>query len=230
MIEKIGIICAGDKELEPFLKELEVSELVEKAMLKFYEGKLCGFEVVILFCGVCKVNAAIASQILIDTFNVKKIINAGTAGGMDPRLKIFDTVISTETAYHDVEKGILTDFHPWMESVYFEVDKKLLNAAKEAAAKIHTKGKIYFGRMVTGEAFIADDGRKQIIDKFNPLSVDMETASIAHVCYVNQIPFIAIRTITDTAEHSGSSAFEENLKESSIISMEVTKALLQEMR
>lgn len=230
MIEKIGIICAGDRELEPFLKEIEVNELVEKAMLKFYEGKLCGFEVVILFCGVCKVNAAIASQILIDTFNIKKIINAGTAGGMDPRLKIFDTVISTEVAYHDVEKGILTEFHPWMKSVYFEADKKMLKAAKEAASKIHTKGKIYFGRMVTGEAFITDEGRQQIIDKFNPLSVDMETASIAHVCYVNQIPFIAIRTITDTAEHRGSSAFEENLKESSIISMEVTKALLQEIR
>ena len=229
MIEKIGIICAGDRELEPFLKEIEVNELVEKAMLKFYEGKLCGFEVVILFCGVCKVNAAIASQILIDTFNVKKIINAGTAGGMDPRLKIFDTVISTEVAYHDVEKGILTEFHPWMKSVYFEADKKMLKAAKEAAAKIHTKGKIYFGRMVTGEAFITDDGRKQIIDEFNPLSVDMESASIAHVCYVNKIPFIAIRTITDTAEHSGSAAFEENLKESSIITKEVTKALLQEI-
>ena len=104
MIEKIGIICAGDQELDPLLKELEVSGVVEKAMLKFYEGKLCGFELVVLFCGACKVNAAIASQILIDTFNVKKIINAGTASGMDSRLKIFDTVISTEVAYHDVEK------------------------------------------------------------------------------------------------------------------------------
>lgn len=229
MLKKIGIICAGDDELAPFLEELEVSGTVEKAMLKFYEGKLCGFEVVILFCGACKVNAAIATQILIDTFHVDTVINAGTAGGMDPALKIFDTVISTEVAYHDVEEEILTEFHPWMKSVFFAADEKLLNYAKKAAPKISTKGKIYFGRMVTGEAFITDDGRQEIIDKFNPLSVDMETGSIAHVCYVNKIPFIAIRTVTDTAEHSGSGTFEENLKESSKIAKEVTKAVLQEM-
>ena len=236
MSKKIGIICAGDDELAPFLEELEVNDTVEKAMLKFYEGKLCGFEVVILFCGACKVNAAIAAQILIDSFHVNAVINAGTAGGMDPALKIFDTVISTEVAYHDVEEEILTEFHPWMKSVFFTADEKLLNYAKEAAAKISTtsttsaKGKIYFGRMVTGEAFITDAGRQQIIDKFNPLSVDMETGSIAHVCYVNKIPFISIRTVTDTAEHSGSRTFEENLKEASKIAKEVTKAVLMEMR
>ena len=112
MVKKLGIICAGDDELAPFLEELEVSSTIEKAMLKFYEGKLCGFEVVILFCGACKVNAAIATQILIDSFHVNAVINAGTAGGMDPALKIFDTVISTEVAYHDVEEEILTEFHP----------------------------------------------------------------------------------------------------------------------
>lgn len=229
MTGKIGIICAGDEELAPFLEELEVTGTVEKAMLKFYEGKLCGLEVVVLFCGGCKVNAAIAAQILIDCFKVGTIINAGTAGGMDPSLKILDTVISTEVAYHDVHEGILTEFHPWMKSVYFEADENLLNYAKAAVSKINTKGKIYFGRMVTGEAFITDEGRQQIIDKFNPLSVDMETGSIAHVCYVNKIPFIAIRTVTDTAEYSGTATFEENLRDSSKIAMEVTKAVLQEM-
>ena len=229
MTGKIGIICAGDEELAPFLEELEVTGIVEKAMLKFYEGKLSGLEVVILFCGGCKVNAAIAAQILIDCFKVETIINAGTAGGMDPSLKIFDTVISTEVAYHDVHEGILTEFHPWMKSIYFSADEKLLKFAKDAVSKITTKGKIYFGRMVTGEAFITDEGRQQIIDKFNPLSVDMETGSIAHVCYVNKIPFIAIRTVTDTAEYSGTATFEENLRDSSKIAMEVTKAVLQEM-
>ena len=229
MTGKIGIICAGDEELAPFLEELEVTSTVEKAMLKFYEGKLSGLEVVILFCGGCKVNAAIAAQILIDCFKVETIINAGTAGGMDPSLKIFDTVISTEVAYHDVYEGILTEFHPWMKSIYFSADEKLLKFAKNAVSKITTKGKIYFGRMVTGEAFITDEGRQQIIDKFNPFSVDMETGSIAHVCYVNKIPFIAIRTVTDTAEYSGTATFEENLRDSSKIAMEVTKAVLQEM-
>ena len=63
--------------------------------------------------------------------------------------------------------------------------------------------KVVWGRMVSGEPFITDDGRQKICNKFAPLTVDMETAGIAHVCYVNGIPFIAIRCVTDTAEHSG---------------------------
>lgn len=81
---KIGIICASDDELAPFLPVIEDCKITEKAMLKFYEGTICGAEAVALFSGVCKVNAAIASQILIDIFGVNAIINSGVAGGMNP--------------------------------------------------------------------------------------------------------------------------------------------------
>ena len=77
---KVGILCAGDEELAPFLSVIKSCRVTEKAMLKFYEGQIDGVEVVVLFSGVCKVNAAIASQILIDTFGVESIINSGTAG------------------------------------------------------------------------------------------------------------------------------------------------------
>ena len=104
---KIGIICASDDELAPFLPVIENCKITEKAMLKFYAGTICGVDVAALFSGVCKVNAAIASQILIDIFGVHAIINSGVAGGMNPNLQIFDTVISTEVCYHDVadDKG-----------------------------------------------------------------------------------------------------------------------------
>lgn len=105
---KLGIICASDDELSPFLQIIEDYKVIEKAMLKFYEGTICGMEAVALFSGVCKVNAAIASQILIDGFGVNIIINSGVAGGMDLKLQIFDTVISTESYYHDVaEKSLM---------------------------------------------------------------------------------------------------------------------------
>ena len=71
------------------------------------------------FQGYGKVNAAIATQILIDLFEVNIVINAGTAGGMNPKLRIFDTVISTETCYHDVAQDILTEFHPWLKNCIF---------------------------------------------------------------------------------------------------------------
>lgn len=226
---RIGIICASDSELAPFLPIIDECKITEKAMLQFYEGTINGINVVTLYSGVCKVNAAIAAQILIDTYDVDIIINAGTAGGMNPELEIFDSVISTEVAYHDVEPDILTEFHPWLESVYFKSDQELLNLSHKAIGKIETEGKVYWGRMVTGEIFIADEGRKKINEIFAPLTVDMETASIAHVCYVNGIPFISIRCVTDTATHSGTGHFEENCNKASIIAKDITVALLKEL-
>lgn len=227
---RVGIICAGDREVAPFLPMISECKISEKAMLKFYEGQINGVEIVALFCGVCKVNAAIATQILIDTFAVNIVINAGTAGGMDKKLNIFDTVISTEVAYHDVAPGILTEFHPWMETVYFRADPTLLNLSRQAVDKMNIEDEVYWGRMVTGEAFIADEGREKINEQFSLLSVDMESASIAHVCHVNKIPFISIRSITDTATHSGTGHFEENCQKASSIAKNITVALLAELR
>lgn len=226
---RIGIICAGDVEVDPFLDELKDAACVRKAMLKFYTGKIANHEIITLFCGACKVNAAIAAQIIIDTFKAELVINAGVAGGIDPALEIFDTVISTEVAYHDVAAGILTEFHPWMKSIYFAADEEVVAVSRTALKNFKTKGKIYWGRMVTGEAFIEDEHRQEIIDNFDPLSVDMETASIAHVCYVNEVPFIAIRTVTDTADHCGNEFFEKNCVEAAKIAKEITVKVLQDL-
>ncbi len=226
---KVGIVCAGDEELAPFLPAMEGVKITERAMLKFYEGQLAGVEAVVLFCGVCRVNAAIATQLLIDVFGVDVIINSGTAGGMDPKLEIFDTVISTEVCYHDVAADILTEFHPWMKSVFFEADRELIELSRKAVGRMELTGNVFWGRMVTGESFISDKGRKKIQDEFAPLTVDMETAGIAHVCYVNGIPFISIRCVTDTAAYSGIGNFEENCSKASLIAKNITTALLSEL-
>jgi len=227
---RVGIVCAGDREVAPFVPIIEGCSVTEKAMLKFYEGQINGVDVIVLFSGVCKVNAAIAVQILIDTYGADAVINAGTAGGMNEKVEIFDTVISTEVAYHDVAPEILTEFHPWLRNVYFQADENLLRLSRQAVRKIVPDGRVYWGRMVTGEAFITDDTRQGINELFSPLSVDMETAAIAHVCYVNKIPFISIRSITDTALHSGTGYFEENCKKASAIAKDITLALLAELR
>ncbi|MBP3656257.1 MAG: 5'-methylthioadenosine/adenosylhomocysteine nucleosidase [Clostridia bacterium] len=227
---RVGIICAGDREVAPFLPVIDRCRVTEKAMLRFYEGQISGVDIAALYSGVCKVNAAIAAQILIDSFGVNIIINAGTAGGMREDLNVFDLAISTETAYHDVAPDILTGFHPWMETVYFKADPQLLELSRKAVRRLEPEGRVYWGRMVTGEAFISDAGRKAINERFSPLTVDMETASIAHVCHVNGIPFISIRCITDTAAHSGSAHFEENCARASAIAKEMTAALLAELR
>lgn len=225
-MQKIGILCAGDEELKPFLSHIENLVETEKAMLKFYEGDINGVSIVALYSGVCKVNAAIATQILIDNYCVDAIINAGTAGGMDKNINLFDTIISTQVAYHDVDDGILTEFHPWLSTIYFNADEDLLNMARKIGNKFSN---VYFGRMVTGEQFIEGKARDRINQKYSPLSVDMETASVAHVCYVNTKPFISVRSITDTEAYSGVEKFEENCRQASIIAKDFVLELLAEL-
>lgn len=227
---KIGIICAGDDEVAPILSMMRTEKISHKAMLKFYEGKLENQNIVTLFSGVCKVNAAVATQILIDTYGCDTIINGGTAGGMDDSLATFDLVVSTQTAYHDVDEEILTDFHPWMKSCYFQADEKLVSLARNVAKKYMQDSQVVFGTTVTGENFIEENEKKKILEKYAPLSVDMETASIAHVCYVNEIPFLAVRAITDCADEEAKDNFEENCKKASEKSAEFVRLLLKEWK
>ena len=225
-MKKIGIICAIERELAPYIRDIQNAKSTSEAMLTFHEGYIGGVEVVAVYGGVCKVNAAIATQLLITQHKVDRVIVSGVAGGIDPRLKIGDSVIATEVCYHDVAEGILTGYHPYMADAYFRPDPALLDRCRETlcAAGQH---KTYYGRIVTGEAFIDVDGREDIIERFNPLCVDMETASIAHVCYVNRTPFLAVRSISDTPQESGMSTFDENCDYAAAQSYHLVKQLLE---
>ena len=170
------------------------------------------------------------------------VLNVGTAGALAPGLSVFDTVIATEAGYHDVSPEILTEFHPWLPAPVFPSDARLLALARQAAAR--GEHPVVFGRMVTGETFLADEGRREAIRAaWHPLSVDylgdaialvaavdMETAAVAHVCYVNQVPFLAVRTLTDTADQRGAACFEQNCDKAAWIAKEVTRTLLETWR
>lgn len=226
-MKKIGIICAIEKELKPYLDVLTDNVTHTYAKVVFHEGMIGRTQVVALFSGVCKVNAAIATQVLIDKFGVDYIVVSGTAGGLDKRLRIGDTVVSTEVAYHDVAEGILTEYHPWMPDAYFHSDSHLLSLCKSIVAESNLPQSVFFGKIVTGETFIDQEGRRAINQKFSPLCVDMETAAIAHVCYVNKTPFIAVRSISDTEEHSGEDNFAKNCDLAARNSFNIVKLLLE---
>ena len=162
---KIGIISAVENELAPIVELIEGKSVSYKARLEIHEGKIEGVDVAAVVCGVCKVNAALAAQVLVDSYGADIVINAGTAGGMDPVLGLFDTVICTEVGYHDVDFAFLRDYHPHFDTPFFVTDPKLIMLAETVAAKISTGGKIHFGRMMTGEAFITDEGRPQINER-----------------------------------------------------------------
>lgn len=206
----IGIICPVEAELEPYLQNMAVAGVFKKAMLSFYEGTLCGEKIAAVSCGVGRVNAAVAAQILIDTFKPGFIIVSGTAGGLYKGLDIGDTVISEDAVYHDLAPGMLTDYHPRMSSVFMRAGAGLIAGFKKALAGAALPQKTVFGRIATGETFIEREGRAAIVEKYSPLCVDMETAGIAHVCYLSEIPFIAVRSVSDTEEKSGLGTFREN--------------------
>lgn len=123
----------------------------------------------------------------------------------------------------DTKKGLHLNFM----CRNFKADKQLLEVAKEVLKNFDNHNKVVFGRMVTGEKFIEDEKRDFINNNFSPLSVDMETASIAHVCHVNKIPFVAVRSITDTPDHKGVDAFEENCPKAAQISANFACAMLK---
>jgi len=212
---KIGIICAGDREFAPFCAQLEEESVSVYAKLRVHEGKLGGVPVAMVCSGVCKVNAAIASTVLIERYGVEAIINGGTAGGMAKEVRLLDIVVMTECAHHDVSAEILTEAHPFREDIWFRSDERLLEIAKEV---LGGEKNVRFGRMVTGEQFITQEGRERIDRDYAPLSVDMETAAIAQVCEAYGVPFIAVRCITDTADHAGAENFERNVAEAAKLS------------
>ena len=219
-----------DSEVAPFLNMSDRFEVTEKAMLKFFFFFFGNTDIVTLYSGVGKVNAAIAAQILADTFKCGAIINSGTAGSMSVEAKIFDTVVSTEVVYHDMDEDILTEFHPYIPSCSFKADSRLTDAARSVYRETQGSHNVLFGRMATGDRFIKDEITKaQIKALYAPLSIDMETASIAHVCYVNNIPFISVRTITDNANDGGSENFEENCDKASLISAEFVRSMLEKL-
>lgn len=114
-----------------------------------------------------------------------------------------------------------------MENIYFKADVKLLKISKGASQSLTISKKCHVGRIITGEAFITHKERQSLIEKFNPLCVDMESASVAHTCYVNNIPFIVIRAMSDNANENGSETFEHNTETAALNSIMVVEGLIK---
>lgn len=130
-----AILCAAEEELAPFLPHLAEEQRLSRAMLTLHIGRIGGMRMVLTATGMCKVNAALAVQTVLDTVSPDFVLNAGTAGGMSPALGLFDTAVTTECAYHDVAEAILTESHPRLPSVWFASDPDLLAACQACRGK-----------------------------------------------------------------------------------------------
>lgn len=214
---KIGIIGAMDLEIEKLTtQEMASEEIVEAAGMRFHVGKLGGTDVVIVKSGVGKVNAAICAQILIDRFGVTHLLNTGIAGSLDHRINIGDIVVSTDAVYHDVdvtafgyEPGVIPQMGTPNGLKSFPADPTLRSAAISACREAAPGIGIFEGRVVSGDQFICTaDQKHRIVDTFHALCTEMEGTAIAHTAFVNGIPFVILRAISDKADEEADVTYE----------------------
>jgi len=237
MMNKIGIIGAMEIEVNMLQEQLGQCRVTEKAGMSFYEGVLCDVSVVVVKSGAGKVNSAICAQILADLFDVTHIINTGVAGSLDAAVDYCDMVISTEVCYHDMHNeamGYKPGEPPKPGWLLYTADERMIACAEEACKKIraldgHSFG-IHKGRIVTGDWFINSAERKAaVIAKFGGLCTEMEGASIGHSAYLNDIPFVVIRSISDKADDSADVDFHSFEVEAAKRSMGVVKCMIQQL-
>lgn len=238
---KYGVIGPMDIEIEMLkniMKPLPGKKEIirtEAASLVFYEGEISGKDVVLVRSGCGKVNSALCAQRLILQFGATAVITTGIAGSIADGLGIMDVVVSTDVMFHDVDfsplglkPGELVD--PPVFS--FESDKTMRDAALSSFAEVPAaKGhRIIAGRISSGDQFIASNKDKERIKTlFDPACVEMEGASVGQTCYLNKIPFIIIRCMSDTASDTGSAEYKFNDKIAAEIAAGIVTGMLEKL-
>ena len=209
---KIGIIGAMVEEVSELKASLQDAKVTKIARMEFCEGSFGNTDVVVVQSGIGKVNAAACAQILINHFGVTHVMNTGVAGSLNAKIDIGDIVVSTDAMYHDVDAtifGYAKGEVPQVGTASFVADEMLRKAAveavKEAAPDIH----VFEGRVVSGDQFISSrEVKNHIRDTFQGDCTEMEGAAIAQVAYINEVPFVIIRAISDKADDSGQEAYD----------------------
>ena len=229
-MKKIGIIFAMEEELSELLKLVSLKNQYKIFDLDFYECSLGDKELVLAQAGIGKVNAARCCQILIDNMEVEYIFNIGVAGAVSKDIKVCDIVIGEKLVQHDFD---LTAFKhdkgyiPNVGTVYIECDPYLIKMAQEVSidTNLHT------GVIASGDIFCTEEAMSQKINrKFNALCVEMEGASIAQVCYLSHIPFLVIRSISDSPTGGDNTlTYEEFLKLSSCKVASYLKRIIEKL-
>lgn len=229
----IGIIGAMDEEVIRIKEKMDNVNIINKASMEFVSGLLYGKKAVVVKSGIGKVNAGICTQILADVFNVDAVINTGIAGSLDARIDIGDIVLSEDALQHDMDAvafGYEPGQIPRMDTLAFKADERLVQIAKECCEKVCGDINSFCGRVVSGDQFIADQAVKErIAGKFGGLCTEMEGAAIAQAAYLNSIPFLIIRAISDKADDSAHMDYPEFEKKAIANSVKLILEMIKEM-
>ena len=202
----IGIIGAMEEEVAILKEKMSEVTVLEKAGMEFFKGILGGQQVVVVRSGIGKVNAGICTQILADVFQVNAVINTGIAGSLKVEINIGDIVLSTDTMQHDVdarEFGYEIGQVPRMDTRTFPADDRLRETALQVCRKVNPEIQVFEGRVASGDQFVADkETKEKIIANTQAYCTEMEGAAIGQAAYLNGIPYLVIRAISDKADDS----------------------------
>ena len=209
----IGIICAIKIEVEGLQALMENAEVKEKAGLKFISGKIFDRDVVLLESGVGKVNAAVGTQIMIDLYNPDVLISSGIAGSLAKTVTIGDIVISTDCVEHDINCTALKLPRgqinlPDEKIIGIPADAEVADKLAECCQNLGSH--VVKGRIASGDFFVVYRGqRESIAHEFGAYCCDMEGAAVGHVCYMNKVPFVILRSISDDFKYNKVENYEE---------------------
>lgn len=226
----IGIIGAMEEEVTSLKEQMKIKEIVELASMEFCVGELCTKNVVVVKSGIGKVNAAVCAQILIDKFSVKSLINTGIAGSLNASINIGDMVISKDAIHHDMDASIFGDpvgQIPRMNTLAFAANPEFIEKAKKANEEVNPDIKTIVGRVVSGDQFVSSSAvKKKIVENFQADCTEMEGAAIAQVAYLNNVPYVIIRAISDKADNSAVLDYPEFEKQAIVHSVKLIRNLL----
>ena len=212
-MKTIGIIGAMEVEVAILKEKMEDVRIIKKASMDFYEGLLAGKKAVGVRSGIGKVNAGICAQILADVFSVDAIINTGIAGSLNKNINIGDIVLSTDVVQHDMDAtgfGYRKGQIPQMPVFFFNADENLRRLAAEVCREVNPDIQVFEGRIASGDQFVCNqDVKNRIVSEFSAYATEMEGAAIGQAAYLNEIPFLVVRAISDKADGSAQMDYSE---------------------
>ena len=216
-MKKIGVIGALNQEIEILKESMEIIKVEKKAKIEFITCVFNEKTIMLAKSGVGKVNAAICAQIIIDSFKPDYMINIGVAGAIHDALNIGDIVISKDLIMHDFNASpIIPDYK--IPEKYTQADGFLIKIANEAAETLGLSGnKTHTGRIASGDCFINEsDVKNKLWADFEAVCVEMEGAAIAQACWMNNVPFVVVRAVSDKADEEAELSFDKFVNEASM--------------
>lgn len=229
---KVAIIGAMEEEVELLRASIESVHTKTIAHCEFIEGVIGVHEVILVKSGIGKVNAAMATTLLLEIYKPDVVLNTGSAGGFQQSLKVGTVVISDEVKHHDVNVTIFGYEYgqvPGLPAAYV-ADSNLIELAKEAVDEVGEHA-YAIGLIASSDSFMSDVVHVERVKELFPtmIAAEMEAAAVAQVCHQFGTPFVVIRALSDIAGQDASVSFEEFLPVAARHSTEIVLRVLSKL-